>query len=53
MLYLHTHSPPVAHRDLKSPNLLVDSQWHLKVCSWPWRRTSCRTSSTRSCMLAC
>ena len=31
VLYLHTRSPPVAHRDLKSANLLVDSQWHVKV----------------------
>jgi hypothetical protein len=23
MLYLHTRSPPLIHRDLKSPNLLV------------------------------
>ena len=31
MLYLHSRSPPIAHRDLKSANLLVDSQWHVKV----------------------
>ena len=31
MLYLHTRQPPVAHRDLKSANLLVDSHWHVKV----------------------
>ena len=31
MLYLHTRSPPVFHRDLKSANLLVTSQWQVKV----------------------
>lgn len=31
MLYLHSRSPPIAHRDLKSANLLVDSQWHVKA----------------------
>jgi Protein tyrosine and serine/threonine kinase len=31
MLYLHTRSPPIVHRDLKSPNLLVDGLWHIKV----------------------
>ena len=30
-LYLHTRSPPIAHRDLKSANLLVDVNWHVKV----------------------
>lgn len=33
MLYLHAHSPPIIHRDLKSPNLLVDSAWRVKVCA--------------------
>ena len=33
MLYLHSRSPPVFHRDLKSANLLVDVNWHVKVRS--------------------
>jgi serine/threonine protein kinase len=32
MNYLHTSDPPVIHRDLKSPNLLVDKHWRVKVC---------------------
>ena len=31
MLYLHAHAPPIIHRDLKSPNLLVDKHWRVKV----------------------
>lgn len=35
MLHLHLCDPPIIHRDLKSPNLLVDKHWKLKVCSNP------------------
>jgi serine/threonine protein kinase len=31
MNYLHVSHPPVVHRDLKSPNLLVDKNWVVKV----------------------
>ena len=37
MNYLHTSDPPVIHRDLKSPNLLVDKHWRVKVCSTAYR----------------
>lgn len=31
MNYLHSCSPMIVHRDLKSPNLLVDKNWVVKV----------------------
>jgi serine/threonine protein kinase len=31
MLYLHDSIPPIIHRDLKSPNLLVDAAGRVKV----------------------
>ncbi|KAG2666060.1 hypothetical protein I3760_15G037500 [Carya illinoinensis] len=34
MNYLHTSHPPIVHRDLKSPNLLVDKNWVVKVCDF-------------------
>lgn len=34
MLHLHLCDPPIIHRDLKSPNLLVDKHWRLKVCDF-------------------
>ncbi|WJX72060.1 putative serine/threonine-protein kinase sis8 [Trifolium repens] len=34
MNYLHNCSPVIVHRDLKSPNLLVDKNWVVKVCDF-------------------
>jgi hypothetical protein len=28
----HTNIPPVIHRDLKSPNVLISATWEAKVC---------------------
>ncbi|CAI7904891.1 unnamed protein product, partial [Closterium sp. NIES-53] len=30
MNYLHKRKPPIVHRDLKTPNLLVDKDWTVK-----------------------
>ncbi|KAJ3673586.1 hypothetical protein LUZ60_005578 [Juncus effusus] len=34
MSCLHTSVPTIVHRDLKSPNLLVDHNWTVKVCDF-------------------
>ncbi|XP_038991519.1 serine/threonine-protein kinase EDR1-like [Hibiscus syriacus] len=34
MNYLHTIHPTIVHRDLKTPNLLVDKNWVVKVCDF-------------------
>lgn len=31
MLQLHSHKPPILHRDLKSPNMLVERHWRVKI----------------------
>ncbi|KAB2064945.1 hypothetical protein ES319_A09G055500v1 [Gossypium barbadense] len=34
MNYLHNCTPMIVHRDLKTPNLLVDKNWVVKVCDF-------------------
>ncbi|KAJ8765898.1 hypothetical protein K2173_020414 [Erythroxylum novogranatense] len=43
MNYLHLRRPPIVHRDLKSPNLLVDSAFTVKVCDFGLSRSKART----------
>ncbi len=31
MAYLHSRAPPILHLDLKSPNVLVDDRWRIKI----------------------
>lgn len=38
MLYLHSHHPPICHRDLKSSNLVVDDHWVVKVTDFGMSR---------------
>ncbi|KAK7377048.1 hypothetical protein VNO80_02468 [Phaseolus coccineus] len=50
MNYLHTSHPPIVHRDLKSPNLLVDRHWIVKVCDFGLSRMKHHTFlSSKSC----
>ncbi|KAK9839216.1 hypothetical protein WJX81_001874 [Elliptochloris bilobata] len=34
MAYLHSRQPPILHKDLKSPNILVDNNWRVKVADF-------------------
>lgn len=51
LLYLHTRSPPIVHRDLKSPNLLVDGNWHVKVSDFNLSRAAQQDSRVSSLII--
>eukprot|EP00906_Rhabdomonas_costata_P035991 RCo050532 len=43
MNYLHTLCPPVIHRDLKSPNVLINDYNMIKLCDFGMARTKQQT----------
>ncbi len=47
VLQLHSHKPPILHRDLKSPNMLVDRHWRVKVTDFNLSRMV-KTGSTNA-----
>lgn len=44
MLALHSHKPPILHRDLKSPNLLIDKHWRCKIADFNLSRVMVRAA---------
>jgi len=42
--FLHEHSPPIVHRDLKSRNVLLDEFWNAKICDFGLSRTMTHTA---------
>jgi serine/threonine protein kinase len=45
MAYLHSGTPPVLHRDLKSANLLLDDSYTAKVCDFGLSRVKAQERS--------
>lgn len=43
MNYLHQRKPPIVHRDLKSPNLLVDESYTIKICDFGLSRSKAKS----------
>ncbi|KAL6066376.1 Serine/threonine-protein kinase EDR1 [Balamuthia mandrillaris] len=43
MEYLHSCSPPILHRDLKTMNLLVARDWSIKICDFGLSRFKIQT----------
>jgi serine/threonine protein kinase len=45
VLALHSHKPPILHRDLKSPNLLIDKHWRCKIADFNLSRVMVRAAA--------
>ncbi|KDO28392.1 TKL/DRK protein kinase [Saprolegnia parasitica CBS 223.65] len=49
MAYLHSLSPPLIHRDMKSPNIMVDSHWVAKIGDFGLSRIKDETKTMTKC----
>lgn len=47
MAYLHGRVPVMLHLDLKSPNILLDDRWHVKIADFGLSKTRERTLLSR------
>jgi len=48
MNYLHTHEPIILHRDLKSTNILVNTEWQCKIADFGLSRLQLKSSQRMS-----
>lgn len=57
LLYLHKHTPPIIHRDLKSANLLLTEAFQVKICDFGLARlrnlTQVNLGLNMTCSLLC
>ena len=53
VLALHSHKPPILHRDLKSPNLLIDKHWRCKIADFNLSRVMVRAAARPVCAMSC
>ena len=50
MEYLHGKKPPIIHRDIKSPNILLTIDWKIKLCDFGLVTTKVTTAGTPAYM---
>jgi len=48
MNYLHTHEPIILHRDLKSTNILVNTEWQCKIADFGLSRLQLKSAQRMS-----